>query len=108
MKYQKKKKLERDRNWKNWNVRYARCPWKKYSRIWKVNKREVEITKEEFLELMEEVGYLDVARIVCYQKVAKRDNFLIVDGTGKIRSQVRTYPKAAGLGHNLPRLRGKF
>lgn len=109
MKYQKRKKLERDRNWKNWNVGYARCPWRKYSRIWKINKREVEITKEEFLQLMEEVGYLDVARIVCYQKVAKRDNFLIVDGEGRILFRGTNVPESfPAFGHNLPRLRGKF
>lgn len=78
--YWMRKNRKSDLNWKDYNLRICSCPYKKWMRSWQIHKTEVLISKEEFLEFLDSLGgYPDkVKRIVCFDKKARRDNFLVV------------------------------
>lgn len=73
-----KKKAPKDRLWKYYHGTVGGDPWKKYSRIWKINGTKIEITPEEWEEIVASCGGIHkIRRVTCYQRVASKETITV-------------------------------
>lgn len=95
--YWQRRKRKSEYNWKDYHQRVCRTGWDKYLKIWTQRRYPVEITKEEFEKLLESLGgLLEVTSIRCWEKVARKENLLIVGDDGRVLYRGTNVPEWLG------------
>jgi hypothetical protein len=83
-------------NWNKYHLNTGSCPWKKWKLSWEIHKVAVALSQDEFLDWMDslEGGPSNVKRIRVWDKVAKIDNFLVIDWDHKVLYRGTNVPES--------------